>query len=103
MKKFFIIVWLILVVSFLLACSVVSEKEHQEALNRITELENRINEMNIEYSDLNKKLNTANADKKSALNNLNDAQDDIDELKSVLIKAYDGYRFMAIFVTSEVY
>lgn len=88
MKK--LIPFMLILLSFILAgCSVVPKSDYQKALDDKSQLEAKVDSLQTEINELQTQLDTYKSDNFI--------------LKSTLASTYDAYRYMMLYVTTEVY
>jgi outer membrane murein-binding lipoprotein Lpp len=92
MRKLLLTTLSILIVLILTSCSGVSQSEYDKLMDEKIELESQIQTLESQVSALQSQLDSA---KKA------EADDVI--LKTVLANTYDAYRYMMLYVTTEVY
>ena len=80
---------LVLMAVILAGCSGVPQSDYQKSLDEKAQLESEVDSLKIEIDNLQTQLNTSKSSDSG--------------LKSSLTATYDAYRYMMLYVTTEVY
>lgn len=102
MKK--IIPFIVILLSAILAgCSGVSQSDYQKVLDDKVQLEAKVESFQIEINELEAKTESIQTETNKLQTQLNIYKSDNSTLKSTLTATYDAYRYMMLYVTTEVY
>jgi hypothetical protein len=102
MKKINLVI-LILFTATLAGCSGVSQSDYQKVSDEKVQLEAKVESFQTQINELEAKAESLQTESNKLQTQLDIYKSDNSTLKSTLTTTYDAYRYMMLYVTTEVY